>query len=127
MEVSSESQYGSTPTRLTDGVTGGMRWRDGTPGKYPDWVPLVWPREQRIGRVLVYSDGIASLETQVPAPDGAWLTVGRFSGEGTDAAAEPLEVRLDRPATTSRLRLLIAGNSPGQDQTIVYEVEAYVD
>jgi len=121
VEVSSESQYGSTPTRLTDGVTHGMRWRDGTPGEYPDWLQLVWPEDLRLGRVAIYANGVASVEVQVPTGDGDWETVGRAAV----SAPDHLEIRLDRTVSTRVLRLSIGGNGAGEAHTIVYEVEAY--
>lgn len=121
--VSSETRYGSTPTRLTDGVKRGMCWRDGTPGEGPDWVQLAWPATQRLGRVKVYAEGIGALEVQVPEDGGVWRTVGRAAG----VQADPIEVRLPQPVDTRALRLLVTANAPGQRQTVVYEVEAYAE
>jgi hypothetical protein len=121
--VSSQTQYGSAPTRLTDGVRDGMCWRAGTPGETPDWAQLTWPSPQRLGRVVVWAEGVATLEAQVPGGDGAWQTVGRAAA----AAAGPTEVRLAPPVFTRQLRLLFTGNAAGQPQTVVYEVEAYAE
>ncbi|MEW6751122.1 MAG: discoidin domain-containing protein [Candidatus Latescibacterota bacterium] len=119
--VSSETEYGSTPTRLTDGVTGGMRWRDGTPGEGPDWVQLTWPAEQSFGRVVLHADGIGAVEVQVPQPGDVWRTVSRADG----VPAGPVEIRLDAPTQARQLRLVITDSGTGARQPVVYEVEVY--
>ncbi|MFH1569403.1 MAG: hypothetical protein ABIL09_15515 [Gemmatimonadota bacterium] len=119
--VSSEAQYGSTPARVVDGVTGGMRWRDRTPGEYPDWLTLQWPAPVNVGRVVVYSGTIADAQVQVPGEGGAWQTVGQAAG----ASADPVEIRLAQPASTTSLRLLVTAGRPDQSDTQVTEVEVY--
>lgn len=136
VEVSSKSASGSTPTRLTDGVTVGMRWRDGTPGRYPDWLQMTWPAKQRIGRLAVYGEGYTSIEALLPDPEvpDTEISVTRESDdeEGWVAVASglrdhagPVILVLNPPRTTDRLRLSFSGNAEDGSHTIVYEVEAY--
>lgn len=120
VEVSSSAQYGSTPNRLLDGITGGMKWTDRTPRELPDWATVRWPQPVSIGRVVVYSPTVAAYEVQVPEGDG-WRTVGRSSApDGTR-----LETILDAAVTTSAIRVLVTKLLPDQIYTTVWEVEAY--
>jgi len=121
--VSSRSRYGSTPTRLTDGIEGGMRWRDGTPGEYPDWLQLTWPAEQRVGRLVLYGKGYTSAEARVPGPGESWVAVGRAA----DPSGGRLVIELKRAVSAERLRLYLSGDPAAEEHTMVYEVEAYAD
>lgn len=115
--VSSRSTYGSTPDRVVDGVVGGMVWRDGTPGKYPDWLSLDWPAEVACGRVVVYSRNIAEAAVEIPEGDG-WRRVAdlvRTDNERLEASFAPL--------VTSRLRLTVTASS--EPSVTVSEVEVY--
>jgi hypothetical protein len=120
VEVSSKAQYGSTPDRLVDGITGGMRWIDRTARQLPDWATIRWPQAVKIGRVVVYSPSVAAYEVQVPEGEG-WRTVG------TSGAADGtrLEALLDAPVTTSAVRILVTKLLPDQSYTTMWEVEAY--
>ncbi|MBC7288648.1 MAG: hypothetical protein H5T86_11545, partial [Armatimonadetes bacterium] len=129
VEVSSKSQYGSAPDRILDGVVGGMVWRDGTAGRYPDWVVLRWPKNVRVGRVVIFSDTIRAVQTQVPAlqdaspvgsDDGAWKTVAHAD----DAAGDRIVLTFDT-VETQALRLLITGGREGQGYVTISEIEAY--
>lgn len=131
VQVSSRSTYGSTPDRVLDGITDGMVWRDGTSGKWPDWLVLRWPEPVRVGRVVVYSDTIADAQVQVPvgdevpseeaaAEDGTWRTVGEVKG----ATESPLTIAFD-PVTTSALRLLVTAGRADAAYVTIWEVEAY--
>ena len=118
--VSSESPYGSTPNRVVDGITGGMRWRDGTPGELPDWLLLTWPAPVEVGRLVLHSETITGVEVQVPAGD-AWVPVGSVA----DAATSPIEIALPKAVTTERLRLEVTALRPNAENSVLYEVEAY--
>lgn len=123
VEFSSKSTYGSTPNRVLDGVTGGMRWRDGTPGKNPDWLTVRFPSPVTIGRVVVYSNTIAAVEIQISDLQEGWRTVGMME----NATGEKLEVLLNAPVETDAVRILITALRDGEEYSIVHEVEAYTD
>jgi hypothetical protein len=123
VEFSSKSTYGSTPNRVLDGITGGMRWRDGTPGKTPDWLTVRFPNPATIGRIVVYSGTIASVEVQIPDRQGGWQTVGLT--EDTDG--DNLEVLLETTVKTDTLRVLIITLREGEEYSVIHEVEAYAD
>ena len=118
--VSSESQYGSTPNRVVDGITRGMRWRDGTPGELLDWLLLHWPTSVEVSRLVLHSDTIAGVEVQVPMGD-TWVPVGSV----VDAATSSIEITLPKTVTTDRLRLEVTALRPGAVNSVLYEVEAY--
>lgn len=119
-EVSSKSTFGSTPTRLFDGVTTGMRWRDGTRGELPDWLTLSWPTPQRLGRVVVYGN-VTGVTLQGPSADGEWqdLDGETLVGDGL------VEIGLRQSVTTDELRLQIDSIEDPTGFSVVYEVEAY--
>ncbi len=120
VEVSSKSRYGSTPDRLVDGVTEGMRWTDGTPSELPDWVTVTWPDAQTVGRVVIYTSTIADFEVQVPDGD-EWRTVGEAAGnEGASA-----ETVLNEPVETTAVRIVVTGLQGEEKNAVIWEVEAY--
>ncbi len=118
--VSSSATYGSTPTRLTDGITDGMAWIDGTPTQVPDWVRVEWPERQRLRRLVLWANGVATVEARLPAPAGDRV-VGRGSWTGGDSVV----VDLDETVATRSLQIVVTANPPGQRSTVVYEIEAY--
>ncbi|MDH7569468.1 MAG: discoidin domain-containing protein, partial [Armatimonadota bacterium] len=117
---SSSATYGSTPDRVVDGVLTNMHWKDGTPGRFPDWLALAWPSPQRIGRVVVYTPNLADFEVQVPAGGAEWRTLAAVKG----AAGERVEVSFE-PVQTEAVRLLITALRPGEQTSQIWEVEAY--
>ncbi len=131
VQVSSKSTYGSTPDRVLDGITDGMVWRDGTAGKWPDWLVLRWPEPVRVGRVVVYSDTIGDVQVQVPVgegspsqeaatEDGTWRTVGEAKG----ATESPFSITFD-PVATPAIRLLVTAGRADATYVTVWEVEAH--
>ncbi|MBT4500648.1 MAG: discoidin domain-containing protein [Gemmatimonadetes bacterium] len=123
VEFSSKSTYGSTPNRVLDGVTDGMRWRDGTPKKTPDWLTVRFPQPASIGRVVVYSGTISAVEVQVPDLQEGWRTVGSTE----DTMGDNLEILLEAPMKTDALRVLITALREGEDYSLIHELEAYAD
>jgi len=120
VDVSSKSRYGSTPDRLVDGVTDGMRWMDGTPGELPDWVTVTWPEAQTVARVVVHTQTVADFAVQVPDGD-EWRTVGEVTGnEGASA-----ETVLNEPVETTAVRILVTGLQGEGKNAVIWEVEAY--
>ncbi len=118
---SSKSTYGSTPDRVVDGVRDGMQWKDGTPGKCPDWLAVEWPKPVKIARVVVYSRSIGEAKIQVRStPDGDWRTVGSVK----DVASDRFDVEF--PVTTVQVvRVWITANRTGQRLSQITELEAY--
>ena len=119
--VSSQARYGSTPGRVVDGIAGGMRWRDGTPGQFPDWLALAWPAPVTVGRVVVYTGTIAEAQVQAQDAGGTWRTVG----QGRGGTGDSLVIPVSPPATASALRLLIMAGRPDQRDSEVTEIEVY--
>lgn len=120
--VSSKSRYGSTPDRVLDGITTGMRWQDGTPDELPDWLTVTWPAPVTIGRVVVCTASIADLDVQVPEGDD-WRTVAEVLGN----AEERAEATWDDPVETTSLRILVTGLMADQKYASIWEVEAYAE
>lgn len=119
VDVSSKSRYGSTPDRVTDGVRDGMRWRADPGAEEEDWLVVRWAEPTSIGRILVFSDSIASCKIQIPEGD-AWKTVG----EGTGDQGNRADIALG-PLTTEAVRILVTGLKPDQKAATIWEVEAY--
>ena len=116
--ISSGSTYGNNPDRVVDGITTAMGW-NAKEAKGEQWLQLIWPAEQQVGRVVVYSTSLAAAEVQVPgAAEGEWKTVGTLAGDG------PLTVSFD-PAKVKTLRILAGKLLPEQKTPGLQEVEAY--
>ena len=115
--VSSGAQYGNTPDRVLDGITGGMSWLSKTPNKLGEWLQVIWPAPQTVGRVVAYTTSIREAEVQVPAGEGQWQTVGKLSGEPLTATFSPVQA--------STIRLLVTALQPGKAQSNLQEVEVY--
>ena len=116
--VSSGAQYGNTPERVVDGITEHMGWT-AKEAKGEQWLQLIWPAEQQIGRVVVYSTSLAEADVQVPgAAAGEWRTVGKLSGAG------PLTASF-AAVPTKTLRLLAGKLLPEVRLAGLQEVEAY--
>jgi hypothetical protein len=118
--VSSSATYGSTPTRLTDGITDGMAWIDGTPAAAPDWLRVDWPERQQLRRLVVWATGVATVEARVSGPAG-----DRVVGRGTWTGGDWVVIDLDGTVATQSLQIVVTANAPGHPSTVVYEVEAY--
>lgn len=115
--VSSGAQYGNEPDRVLDGITRGMGWVSRTPDKLGEWLQVIWPSEQTLGRVVAYSTTVAEAEVQVPAGEDQWRTVGKLTGDPLTATFAPVK--------TSKIRLLVTALRPEQKFSRVQEVEAY--
>jgi len=118
--TSSNSTYGSTPDRVVDGVLTNMKWQDGTPKQFPDWITLTWPTPQTIGRVVVYTPTLADYEVQVPGEGEQWRTVAAVQ----DADANPTEVSFE-PVETQAVRIWVTKLRPEAEYSQVWEIEAY--
>ncbi|MEN6402215.1 MAG: hypothetical protein ABFD94_09755, partial [Armatimonadia bacterium] len=115
--VSSGSQYGNEPDRVLDGITRGMGWLSKTPKKLGEWLQVIWPAEQTVGRVVAYTTTILEAEVQVPAGADQWKTVGKLSGQ-------PLTATFD-PVKTSTIRISVTALQPDKTQSALQEVEVY--
>ncbi|MEN6545316.1 MAG: hypothetical protein ABFE07_04675, partial [Armatimonadia bacterium] len=115
--VSSGSQYGNEPDRVLDGITRGMGWLSKTPKKLGEWLQVIWPAEQTVGRVVAYTTTILEAEVQVPAGADQWKTVGKLSGQ-------PLSGTFD-PVKTSTIRISVTALQPDKTQSALQEVEVY--
>jgi hypothetical protein len=118
--TSSNSTYGSTPDRVVDGILTNMKWQDGTPKKFPDWITLAWPSVQKIGRIVVYTDTLADFEVQTPGEGDQWRTVKSV----TSASVNPVEASFE-PIETKAIRIMVSKLRPGEDYSRVFEIEAY--
>jgi hypothetical protein len=115
--VSSGAQYGNEPDRVLDGITRGMGWLSKESNKLGEWLQVIWPTEQTIGRVVAYTTSIQEAEVQVPAGEGQWKTVGKLSGQPLTATFDPVQ--------TSTIRLRVTRLQPDKKQSTLQEVEAY--
>jgi hypothetical protein len=94
-----------------------MGWLSKEPNKRGEWLQVIWPVEQTIGRVVAYTTSIQEAEVQVPAGTGQWKTVGKLSGQPLTASFESIQ--------TSTVRLLVTALQPEKKQSTLQEVEAY--
>jgi hypothetical protein len=115
--VSSGAQYGNEPDRVLDGIPRGMGWLSKEPNKLGEWLQVIWPAEQTIGRVVAYSTSIQEAEVQVPAGADQWKTVGKLSGQPLTATFAPVR--------TNAIRLRVTALQPEKKQSTLQEVEAY--
>jgi hypothetical protein len=115
--VSSGAQYSNNPDRVLDGVTVGMGWLSKTPKKLGEWLQVIWPAEQTVGRVVAYSTSIQEADVQVPAGEDQWKTVGKLSGQPLSASFSPVKA--------STIRLLVTALQPEKTQSDLQEVEVY--
>ncbi len=117
VQVSSRSTYGSTPERVIDGVIGGMVWRNGQAGKWPEWLAVEFKQAATVGRLVVYSADIGEATAQGRV-GGQWRDLAplrRVDAQRLEAAFAPLAVEAVRVWVTA---------APGRFVTIS-EVEAY--
>lgn len=115
--VSSGSQYGNEPDRVLDGITRGMGWLSKTPNKLGEWLQVIWPAEQTVGRVVVYTTTILEAEVQVPAGADQWKTVGKLSGQPLAGTFGPVKA--------SAIRISVTALQPDKTQSALQEVEVY--
>ncbi len=121
VRVSSNAPY-SYPHKLVDGVPAGLRWRDGTARKLPDWIELQWPKPITAGRVVLFSPTAAEIEIRVREPGSQqWRTVARASAAG-EADRVPATFQ---PTQIQALRVVITRSRPGTVFNTAYEVEVY--
>jgi hypothetical protein len=120
--ASSQGQYQPTPFWLIDGVRDGRGWQ-ALPFQGADWIELAWPKPQKIGRVVLYTDAIADCAVQVAQGDdatSAWRNIAAVK----DAATHPLEVSF-APVEATRLRIQVSRLRGGIQATRVWEIETY--
>lgn len=115
--VSSGARYGNTPDRVLDGMPAGMGWLSLTPKKLGEWLQVIWPSEQTVGRVVAFSTTIGEAEVQVPAEGDQWRTVAKLSGQPLTATFEPVKAKT--------IRLLVTALLPEKTQSSLQEVEVY--
>ena len=115
--VSSGATYGNNPDRVLDGVTQGMGWLSKTPGKLGEWLQVIWPAEQSIGRVVAHTTSILEADVQVPAGETEWKTVGKLAGQPLTATFAPVK--------TGTIRLVVTAHQPEKTQSSLQEVEVY--
>jgi hypothetical protein len=120
--ASSQGAYQPTPIWLVDGVREGRGW-SAMPFAGADWVELAWPKPQKIGRLVVYTDRIADCEVLVAPVDEAqpeWRRVASAKA----ATSNPIELAFE-PIESSRLRIAVSRLREGFTSTSILEIEAY--
>ena len=120
--ASSQSAYQPTPIWLVDGMREGRGW-SAMPFAGADWVELAWPKPQKIGRLVVYTDRIADCEVIVAPGDEArpeWRRVASAKA----ATSNPIELTFE-PIESSRLRIAVSRLREGFTSTSILEIEAY--
>jgi hypothetical protein len=96
-----------------------LSWMDATPGQFPDWIEIKFPRPEKVSKVIVYPLQKSLKDYEVQAwLDGSWKTVDKVSGRNDDVINHEFS-----PVKTDRIRLFITGtNGPNAQIT---EIEVY--
>ncbi|OGV47641.1 MAG: hypothetical protein A2017_21775 [Lentisphaerae bacterium GWF2_44_16] len=92
-------------------------WLDKTPGKFPDWLQVTFPKVQKINKVIVYTTDLKDWDVQV-LKNGEWTTVAQVSGNSSYARESVFE-----PVETIAVRLYITAASKPRCE--VAEIEVY--
>jgi hypothetical protein len=119
---SSQGSFQPTPVWMLDGVRDGRGWR-AKPFEGADWVELFWPKPQKIGRVVIYSDAIADCEVLVATGNDAksdWRSLASVKA----ATTNPIELTFE-PTEVTRIRINISRLREGIKTTRIWEIEAY--
>ena len=115
---------------VTDGIvlgdiattTHGLKmsfFKDNTPGKVPDWLEILLPAPEKMGRIVVCPAARSLKDYQVQIrKDGEWKTVGSVS----DAQGESQTFEF-APEMTDAIRIFITANRG--KYSMIHEVEAY--
>jgi hypothetical protein len=122
VRVSSQGLFQPTPVWLVDGVRDGRGWK-AKPFEGADWVELSWPKPQKIGRVVIYTDAVADCEVQLAVGDEAkpeWRSLASAKA----AASNPIELTFE-PIEATRIRINISRLREGIKTTRIWEIEAY--
>ncbi len=90
----------------------------------PSWLELTLPREESVGRVVIYTPNLKDYDLLLQAADG---TVQVAEVRGNDLPL--VETRFAEPVPTLKLRVLARASTegPGTARAIVREIEAYAD
>jgi hypothetical protein len=119
---SSQGLFQPTPVWMVDGVRDGRGWK-AKPFEGADWVELSWPKPQKIGRVVIYTDAVADCEVQLAVGDEAkpeWRSLASAKA----AASNPIELTFE-PIEATRIRINISRLREGIKTTRIWEIEAY--
>ena len=122
LRASSQATHQPTPVWTVDGVRDGRGWK-AKPFEGADWIELSWPKPQKIGRVVIYTDAVADCEVQLPVGDEAnpeWRSLASTKA----AAGNPIELTFE-PVETKQLRIHISRLREGIKATGIWEIEAY--
>ena len=122
IRVSSQGAYQPGPYWMLDGVRDGRPWR-AKPFESASWVELSWPKPQKIGRVVIYSDAIADCEVVVATGNDAkpeWRSLASVKA----ATTNPIELTFE-PTEVTRIRINVSGLREGIKTTRIWEIEAY--
>ena len=122
IRASSRADYQPTPVWMLDGVRDGRGWK-AKPFEGADWVELSWPKPQKIGRVLIYTDAVADCDVQVVTGDDAkpeWRSLASVKA----ATTNPIELTFE-PTEAARIRINISRMREGIKTTRIWEIEAY--
>lgn len=121
--VSSTGMWAPTSVWMVDGMREGRAWR-AAEFTGADTIDLVWPKPQAVGRVVLYSDTIASFTVQIPNKDDDVASGWRDVATVSDVSASPATGEFPMTSTT-RLRLKITGLRSGAKASNISEIEAY--
>jgi hypothetical protein len=119
---SSQGLFQPGPWWMVDGVRDGRGWR-AKPFEGADWIDLSWPKPQKIGRVVIYTDAIADCEVQFATGDDAkpeWRSLASVKA----ATTNPIELTLE-PTEVTRIRINISRLRDGIKTARIWEFEAY--
>ena len=119
---SSKGTHQPAPVWLVDGVRDGSGWK-AMPFEGADWVELSWPKPQKIGRVVIYSDAIADCEVQVAVGNEAkpeWRSLASAKA----STSNPIELTFE-PTEAKHLRIHVSRLREEIKATGIWEIEAY--
>jgi hypothetical protein len=119
--ASSIGAWKPSPQRVVDGLRGGMSWQS---GKFPksEWIELEWPKPQKIGKLVIYTESLADIQIQIPKTDSEqWQTIT----EMTDTNVNPVHITFPQQIQSDKLRLYITRLRDGFNHAGIWEIEAY--
>jgi hypothetical protein len=122
LRASSQGLFQPTPVWLVDGVRDGRGWK-AMPFEGADWVELSWPKPQKIGRVVIYSNAIADCEVQVAVGNEAqpeWRSLASAKA----ATSNSIELTFE-PTEAKHLRIHVSRLREEIKATGIWEIEAY--
>lgn len=106
-----------------NGITDDLGWSLSHTDQ-PAWLELTLPREESVGRVVIYTPNLKDYDLLLQAADGT-VQVAEVRGNDLPRA----ETRFAAPVPTLKLRVLARASTagPGTKGATVREIEAYAD